>query len=102
MIAALDGTDWTFKQVALESIGASQAQGLVSALSAKLASWDVPTQRAAIAALARRGDAGATTAVAAAANHADATVRAAAIEGLGFLPRHTRDRGATRQVCCEH
>jgi hypothetical protein len=70
-VAALDGTDWTFKQVALESIGASQAPGLVTALSAKLASWDAPTQSAAITALARRGDAGATPAVVAAATHAD-------------------------------
>jgi hypothetical protein len=92
-VAVLDGTDWTFKQVALESIGASQAPGLVAALSAKLASWDGPTQRAAIAALARRGDAGATVAVAAAATHADATVRTAAIEGLGLLPG-TRETAA--------
>ena len=85
-VAALDGTDWTFKQVALESIVASQAPGLVAALSAKLASWDVATQRGALAALARRGEAGATAAVTVATAHADATVRAAAIEALGFLP----------------
>lgn len=92
-VAALDGADWTLKQVALESVVASVAPGLVPALSAKLAGWDAPTQSAAIAALARRGDAGATTAVAAATAHADATVRAAAIEGLGFL-RGTRDTAA--------
>jgi hypothetical protein len=90
IIAVLDGNDWTMKQVALESIYTSKAADVIAALSAKLTQWDVPTQSAVITAFARRGDATATPAVVVAATHADATVRAAAIEALGILPG-TRD-----------
>ena len=90
LLTVLDGDDWTMKQVAIESIFASKAPGLIAALSAKLAKWDAPTQSAVITALARRGDALATPAVVVAAAHTDANVRTAAIEALGILPG-TRD-----------
>jgi HEAT repeat protein len=82
----LGGRDWMMKEVAIESIGRSSAPNLVSTLAAKLNSWDPPTQHAVIAALGRRRDSAATTAIAQAVKHQDAEVRAAAIEALGLLP----------------
>jgi HEAT repeat protein len=82
----LGGGDWGMKQVALESLLASRAPNLVPTLAAKLDSWDPATQRAVIAAFARRGEASALPAVVRGAGHADADVRLAAIEALGFLP----------------
>jgi HEAT repeat protein len=82
----LAGTDWGMKQVALESLASSRAPNLVSTLTGKLPSWDAPTQAAVIAALERRGDATAGTAIAMAVNHKDADVRAAAISALGHFP----------------
>lgn len=84
--SVLGGTDWTMKQVALESLSASRAPNLVSTLVAKLDSWDAPTQCAVIAVLARRNEASAVNAVSRATKHQDASVRTAAIEALGFLP----------------
>lgn len=82
----LGGSDWTFKQVALESIYASPAPGLVAALVAKLGTWDAPTQTSVITALARRGEVTVTPAIIAAVTHQEAEVRAAAVTALGILP----------------
>ena len=82
----LGGGDWTMKQVALESLTGSRAPNLIQALADKLDSWDSATQRAVIAAFARRGDVTGLPAVVRATNHSDADVRAAAIETIGFLP----------------
>ena len=85
-IAVLGGDDWAMKQVALESLYASRAPGLVVALLAPLASWDAPTQSGVIAVLGRRGEAAATAAIVKAVAHADAEVRGAAITALGTIP----------------
>ena len=82
----LDGTDWTFKQVALEAIAASAAPDLAATLLSKLESWDAPTQSAVIAAFARRNEASAVSAITKATKHADADVRASALGALGVLP----------------
>jgi HEAT repeat protein len=82
----LGGNDWSMKQVALEALTASRAPNLISTLAEKLESWDPATQRAVIAAFARRGDVAALPAVVRAASHSNADVRAAAIETIGFLP----------------
>ncbi|MSU49731.1 MAG: hypothetical protein EXS37_11715 [Opitutus sp.] len=82
----LGGKDWTLKQVALEAITASKAPNLVTTLLAKLSGWDAPTQSGVIAALARRGEASAVSAIVTAAAHPDAEVRAAALVALGQLP----------------
>jgi HEAT repeat protein len=87
MADVLAGTNWNLKSAALEAVAASRAPNLVSILAAKLADFDASTQRAVIAALARRSDgAGALGAITKAARHADAEVRAAAISALGVLP----------------
>ena len=93
IVGALGGEDRLMKHVALESVSTSRAPNLVATLAGKLDSWDAPTQAAVIGALARRGDAAATHAIAIAATHPDAGVRVAAIEALGFLPG-TRDTAA--------
>ena len=85
-VTVLGGDDWAMKQVALESLYASRAPGLVAALLGPLASWDAPTQSGVIAVLGRRGEAAATAAIVTAAAHADAEVRGAAITALGTLP----------------
>ena len=82
----LDGNDPAAKRVALESIYASRAPQIIPALAAKLSTWDAFTQSAVISAMARRGDAAATSAVLQATAHEDAQVRMAALEALGFLP----------------
>jgi len=88
-LEVLEGNDAAAKQVALESIYASRAPQIIPALAAKLSNWDALTQTAVIAAMARLGDAAATTAVLKAAANEDAKVRIAAIEALGFLPGTT-------------
>ena len=85
-IEGLDGTDVAQKKVVLESIYASRSPQIVAALAAKISTWDANTQIAVIAALARRGDSAATSAVLTATMHTDNGVRSAAIEALGFLP----------------
>ena len=85
-LEVLDGNDTAAKHVVLESIYASRAPQIIPSLAAKLSSWDVYTQSAVIAAMARRGDAAATSAVLKATAHEDAKVRTTAIEALGFLP----------------
>jgi hypothetical protein len=82
----LDGNDTAAKHVVLESIYASRAPQIIPALSAKLSTWDALTQTAVIAAMARRGDAAAISALLKATAHEDAKVRTAALEALGFLP----------------
>ncbi len=86
IVSVLDGNDWMTKQVALESLSASRAPNLIPTLFGRLESFDPATQRAVIAAFARRGEAVAVPAVMRATKHADADVRTAAIEALGFLP----------------
>lgn len=83
---ALAGADWTQKQVAIESIRAHGASGLVASLAGKLPQWDVPTQAAVLTAFGRRGDAIAIPALVSATKHSDPTVRAAAITALGNVP----------------
>lgn len=85
-LEVLEGNDTAAKQVALESIYASRAPQIIPALAAKLSTWDAFTQAAVIAAMARRGDAAATSAVLKATAHEDAKVRMTALEALGFLP----------------
>lgn len=85
-LEVLEGNDTAAKQVALESIYASRAPQIIPALAAKLSTWDAFTQAAVIAAMARRGDAAATSAVLKATAHEDAQVRMTALETLGFLP----------------
>lgn len=85
----LGGSNWSMKQVALEALSGTRAPNLTSTLVAKLNTWDAPTQSAVITALGRRGDASALNAIVAAATHADATVRTAALTALGFLPGST-------------
>lgn len=87
----LGDTNWPLKEVALESLTFSRAPNLVSTLTGKLATWDAATQQAVIAALERRGEAAAVSALVTATTHAD--VRAAAITALGALPG-TRDTAA--------
>lgn len=82
----LDGNDTAAKHVVLESIYASRAPQIIPALAAKLSTWDALTQTAVIAAMARRGDAAAISALLKATAHEDANVRTAALEALGFLP----------------
>ena len=82
----LDGNDTAAKHVVLESIYASRAPQIIPALAAKLSTWDALTQTAVIAAMARRGDAAAISALLKATAHEDAKVRTAALEALGFLP----------------
>jgi HEAT repeat protein len=89
----LTGSDWTRKQVALESLLASRAPNLVPTLTSKLSSWDSPTQAAVIAALARRAEPAALPAIITAASHRDAEVRRAAIEAIGNFSG-TRDTTA--------
>lgn len=86
LAVVLAATDWDMKQPALEAIVASRAPNLTSTLTGALESWDVPTQVAVLAALARRGDPAAIPAVTTATAHRDPAVRAAAIEALGLLP----------------
>lgn len=85
-LAVLDGNDTAAKHVVLESIYASRAPQIIPALAAKLSTWDALTQTAVIAAMARRGDAAAISALLKATAHEDAKVRTAALEALGFLP----------------
>lgn len=85
-LAVLDGDDMAAKRVVLESLYASRAPQIVPALAEKLSTWDAFTQVAVIAAMARRGDAAATSAVLKATTHPEAKVRLAALEALGFLP----------------
>lgn len=82
----LGGSDWTMKQAALEALAGGIGAGGIRTLTAKLATWDAPTQTAIIAALARTGDANAVPAVLAATKHASAEVRTEAFAALGFLP----------------
>ncbi|MBI5768901.1 MAG: HEAT repeat domain-containing protein [Verrucomicrobia bacterium] len=82
----LSGNDWTLKESALESLATSKAPGLVTTLAGKLSSWDAPTRTAVVAAFGRRGEAAAVPAVVTSIKSSDSTVRAAAIEALGFLP----------------
>ena len=82
----LGGTDWTFKEVALEATSATRTRERTTVLAGKLSTWDAPTQAAVIAALARDGEAVAVPAIVNATRHADATVRAEALTALGDLP----------------
>jgi len=83
---ALKSDNWTRKQVALESLAASQAPNLISTLTTNLASWDAPTQVAVMAALSRRAEATAIPAVLNAVKHPNTDVRLAALSALSFLP----------------
>lgn len=86
IVAALSGTEAILKPVVIEAVATLPASGLARVLAAQLASFDPATQSAVIAALGRRADPEATRAVALAASHADASVRAAALVALGRLP----------------
>ena len=82
----LGGTDWAYKQVALEALAGALTPDRIRSLAAKLARWDAPTQTAVLAALARGGDASAVPAVIVATQHTAAEVRAEALAALGCLP----------------
>ncbi len=82
----LGGNDWAFKQVALEALAAHPTAERIQAVVAKLATWDAPTQIGALAVLARSGSAAVVPAAVTATRHADPTVRAEAVNALGFLP----------------
>jgi hypothetical protein len=86
LVDILSGNDWTYKQVALESLTDALPADRVSLLAARLASWDEPTQAAVLAAFARSGSALAVPAAMAAAKLPSAEVRGAATAALGFLP----------------
>ncbi len=86
MADVLAGSDWTPKQAVAEAILASKTSGLVTALAAKLSTWDAPTQIAVLEAFGRRAEAAATNAIVAAAKHSDKSVRAAALNALGSMP----------------
>ena len=85
-VAALSGDDAVLKPVVIEAIRSHPSTDLVPALSGQLATWDAPTQTAVIAALGRRGEVTARSAVSVATRHEDPAVRAAAITALGQLP----------------
>ncbi|MDO8539178.1 MAG: HEAT repeat domain-containing protein [Opitutaceae bacterium] len=82
----LGGSDWTFKEVAVEAISVQPAAEIVPALVGKLANWDPATQVAVVAALGRKADPAASAALVQAAAHRDDSVRRAALEALGRLP----------------
>ncbi len=86
IVTALSGSDWTITEAAAEAIAASKAPNLVSTLNGKLTSFDAATQAAVISGLGRKGDASSIGVVTDALKHADAGVRAAAIDALARLP----------------
>jgi HEAT repeat protein len=83
---ALAGSEWKLKQAAIESILSAAAADVVPTLAAKLPTYDAPTEASVLAAFGRRPERSAVAATIAATSHADASVRAAAIETLGRLP----------------
>lgn len=98
IVEVLSGSDWTYKQVALESLASALPEDRVTALVAKLGTWDAPTQAAVLGALARAGSAAAVPAVIAATSHADAEVSGAATAALGFLPGNREVVGVLARI----
>lgn len=86
IVTALQSDDAIQRPVVLEATATHPAKNLTHILASELPGFDAPTQAAVIAALGRRGDPAATRTIAAAANHSDPSVRAAAIVALGELP----------------
>lgn len=86
LVADLGGSNFEKKERALHQLGQLPAGAASAAVAAQLASWDATTQRSALILLGRHGHPAAVAAALTATQHADNSVRLAAVTALGRLP----------------